>query len=205
MAAPCAVPWTEENTWDWVDKTLTSTHDLSVWSSSSLGRWHPRSSVPLVLTRHSLLILNERWTHVINLSMFFLLCYGLTTILRSQALHWVLSLAIQYAWCSYMLCRLYGKIKTFRSDLPTFLYVYMFILDKMYLCMIVLIDYSKVCTYCSTVVKNQSVRLAPVSLRSPYVLKMAKISARSSKSQTFNAPYGLSESFWLSGSSGLVA
>jgi hypothetical protein len=61
--------------------------------------------------------------------------------------------------------------------------------------MIVLIDYSKVCTYCSTVVKNQSVRLAPVSLRSPYVLKMAKISARSSKSQTFNAPYGLSESF----------
>ena len=27
---------------------------------------------------------------MINLSMFFLLCYGLTTILRSQALHWVL-------------------------------------------------------------------------------------------------------------------
>jgi hypothetical protein len=57
---------------DWMDKGLTSTHDLSVWSSSSLGRWHPRSSVvPLVLTRHSLPILNERWTCVINLSMFF--------------------------------------------------------------------------------------------------------------------------------------
>jgi hypothetical protein len=50
---------------------LTSTHNLSVWSSSSLRRWHPRSSVPLVLTRHSLLILNERWTRMINLSMFF--------------------------------------------------------------------------------------------------------------------------------------
>jgi hypothetical protein len=36
---------------------------------------------------------------VINLSMFFLLhvCYGLTTILRSRALHRVLSSAIQYA------------------------------------------------------------------------------------------------------------
>jgi hypothetical protein len=42
-------------------------------------------------------ILNERWTHVINLSMFFLLCYDLTTILRSRALHRVLSSAIQYA------------------------------------------------------------------------------------------------------------
>jgi hypothetical protein len=31
---------------------------------------------------------------VINLSMFFLLCYDLTTILRSRALHRVLSLAI---------------------------------------------------------------------------------------------------------------
>jgi hypothetical protein len=34
----------------------------------------------LVLTRHSLPILNEQWTRVINLSMFFLLCYDLTTI-----------------------------------------------------------------------------------------------------------------------------
>ncbi len=42
-----------------------------VWSSSSLRRWHPRSSVPLVLTRHSLPILNKQWTCVINLSMFF--------------------------------------------------------------------------------------------------------------------------------------
>jgi hypothetical protein len=94
---------------------------LLVWFSSSLGRWHPRSSVPLVLTRHSLPILNEWWTRVINLSMFFLLCYGLTTILRSRALHRVLSLAIQYAWRSYMLSRLYRKVKTFRSDLPTYL------------------------------------------------------------------------------------
>jgi hypothetical protein len=39
---------------------------------------------------HSLPILNEPWT-------FFLLCYDLTTILRSQALHWVLSSVIQYA------------------------------------------------------------------------------------------------------------
>jgi hypothetical protein len=78
MAAPCAEPWTVENTWDWMDKTPTSTHDLSVWSSSSLGRWHPRSSVLLVLTRHSSPILNERWTRVINLSMLFLLCYDLT-------------------------------------------------------------------------------------------------------------------------------
>jgi hypothetical protein len=69
---------------EWIkDKTPTSTHDLSVWPSSSLGRWHPRSSVHLVLTRHSSPILNEQWTHVINLSMFFLLCYDLTTILRS--------------------------------------------------------------------------------------------------------------------------
>jgi hypothetical protein len=58
---------------------------VSVWSSSTLGRWHPRSSVLLVLTRHSSPILNERWTRVINLSMFFLLCYDLTTILRSRA------------------------------------------------------------------------------------------------------------------------
>jgi hypothetical protein len=42
-------------------------------------------------------ILNERWTHVINLSTFFLLCYDLTTILRSRALHRVLSSVIQYA------------------------------------------------------------------------------------------------------------
>jgi hypothetical protein len=68
---PCTEPWTVENTRDWMDKAPTSTHDLSVWSSSSLGRWHPRLSVPLVLTRHSLLILNEWWTRVINLSMFF--------------------------------------------------------------------------------------------------------------------------------------
>jgi hypothetical protein len=103
-----------------MDKTPTSTHDLSVWSSSSLGRWHPRSSVLLVLTRHSSPILNEQWTRVINLSMFFLLCYDLTTILRSRALHWVLSLVIQYTWCSYMLSRLYRKVKTFRSDLLTY-------------------------------------------------------------------------------------
>jgi hypothetical protein len=121
MAAPCAEPWTVENTRDWMDKTLTSTHDLSVWSSSSLGRWHPRSSVLLVLTRHSSLILNERWTCVINLFMFFLLCYDLTTILRSRALHRVLSSAIQYAWCSYMLSRLYRKVKTFRSNLLTYM------------------------------------------------------------------------------------
>jgi hypothetical protein len=89
------------------------------WSSSSLGRWHPRSSVLLVLTRHSLPILNEQWTRVINLSMFFLLCYDLTTILRSRAQHQILSLAIQYAWCSYMLSRLYRKVKTFRSNLLT--------------------------------------------------------------------------------------
>jgi hypothetical protein len=35
--------------------------------------------------------------HVCQSSMFFLLCYDLTTILRSRALHRVLSLAIQYA------------------------------------------------------------------------------------------------------------
>jgi hypothetical protein len=121
MAAPCAEPWTVENTRDWMDKTPTSTHDLSVWSSSSLGRWHPRPSVLLVLTRHSSPILNERWTRVINLSMFFLLCYDLTTILRSWALHRVLSSAIQYAWRSYMLSRLCRKVKTFRSDLLTYL------------------------------------------------------------------------------------
>jgi hypothetical protein len=120
MAAPCAEPWTVENTQDWMDKTPTSTHDLSVWSSSTLGRWYPRSSVLLVLTRHSLPILNEQWTRVINLSMFFLLCYDLTTILRSWALHQVLSLAIQYAWCSYMLSRLYRKVKTFRSNVLTY-------------------------------------------------------------------------------------
>jgi hypothetical protein len=39
--------------------------------------------------------------------------------LRSRALHRVLSLAIQYAWCSYMLSRLNRKVKTFRSDLLT--------------------------------------------------------------------------------------
>jgi hypothetical protein len=77
---------------------------------------------PLLRSTDSLLILNERWTRVINLSMFFLLCYDLlTTILRSWALHRVLSLAIQYAWCSYMLSRLYRKVKTFRSDLLTYL------------------------------------------------------------------------------------
>jgi hypothetical protein len=76
----------------------------------------------LVLTRHSSPILNEWWTGVINLSMFFLLCYDLTTILRSRALHWVLSSAIQYAWRSYMLSRLYRKVKTFRSDLLTYLH-----------------------------------------------------------------------------------
>jgi hypothetical protein len=48
-------------------------------------------------SRHSSPILNERWTRVINLSMFFLLCYDLTTILRSRAPHRVLSSAIQYA------------------------------------------------------------------------------------------------------------
>ena len=52
---------------------------------------------PLLRSTDSLLILNERWTRVINLSMFFLLCYDLTTILRSRALHRVLSSAIQYA------------------------------------------------------------------------------------------------------------
>jgi hypothetical protein len=78
MAAPCAELWTVEITRDWMDKTPTSTHDL--WPLSSLGRWHSRSSVRLVLTRHSSPILNERWTHLINLSMFFLLCYDLTTI-----------------------------------------------------------------------------------------------------------------------------
>jgi hypothetical protein len=123
MAAPCTEPWTVENTQDWMDKTPTSTHDLSVWSSSSLGRWHPRSSVLLVLTRHSSAILNERWTRVINLSMFFLLCYDLTTILRSRSLHRVLSSAIQYAWRSYMLSRLYRKVKTFRSNLLTYLLI----------------------------------------------------------------------------------
>jgi hypothetical protein len=89
MAAPCAEPWTVENTGDWMDKARTSnTHDLaiSMVSSSSLRRWHPRSSVPLVLTRHSSPILNDRWTRVINLSMFFLLC----CTLRSRALHRVL-------------------------------------------------------------------------------------------------------------------
>jgi hypothetical protein len=120
MAAPCAEPWTVEITRDWMDKTPTSTHDLSVWPSSSLGRWHPRSSVRLVLTRHSSPILNERWTRVINLSMFFLLCYDLTTILRSRALHRVLSLAIQDAWRSYMLSRLYRKVETYRSYLLTY-------------------------------------------------------------------------------------
>jgi hypothetical protein len=52
--------WTVENTWDWTDKTLTSTHELSVWSSSSFGRWHPRSSVLFVLTRHSF-ISDPQW------------------------------------------------------------------------------------------------------------------------------------------------
>jgi hypothetical protein len=87
------------------------------------GQNHPytRSSVLLVLTRHSSLILNECWTCVINLSMFFLLCYDLTTILRSWALHQVLSFTIQYAWCSYMLSRLYRIVKTFRSDFLTYL------------------------------------------------------------------------------------
>ena len=107
-----------------MDKAPTSTHDLSVWSSSSLRRWHPRSSVPLVLTRHSSPIINEWWTRVINLSMFFLLCYGLTTILRSRALHRVLFLAIQYARRSYMLSGLYTKVKTFRSNLLTYLLTY---------------------------------------------------------------------------------
>jgi hypothetical protein len=79
-----------EDTQDWMDEVLASTaHDLSVWSSSSLRRGHPRSSVPLVLTRHSSPILNKQWTCVINLSMF-LLCYSLTITLRSQALHRVL-------------------------------------------------------------------------------------------------------------------
>jgi hypothetical protein len=122
MAAPCAEPWTVEGTRDWMDKAPTSTHDLSVWSSPSLRRWHPRSSVPLVLTRHSSPVINERWTRVINLSMFFLLCYGLTTILRSRALHRVLFSVIQYARRSYMLSGLYRKVKTFRSDLLTYLY-----------------------------------------------------------------------------------
>jgi hypothetical protein len=85
---------------EWIKHWQALPHDLSVWSSSSFGRWHPRSSVLLVLTRHSLPILNEQWTRVINLSMFFLLCYDLTTTSWSWALHQVLSLAIQYAWCS---------------------------------------------------------------------------------------------------------
>jgi hypothetical protein len=51
--------------------------------------------------------------------LFTVLCYDLTTILRSRALHRVLSLAIQDAWCSYMLSRLYRKVKTFRSNLLT--------------------------------------------------------------------------------------
>jgi hypothetical protein len=106
---------------EWIKHWQGSTHDLSVWSSSSLGRWHPRSSVLLVLARHSSPILNEQWTPVINLSMFFLLCYDLTTILRSRALHRVLSLVIQYAWRSYMLSRLYRKVKTFRSNILTLL------------------------------------------------------------------------------------
>jgi hypothetical protein len=74
-----------------MDEEPASTHDLSVlWSSSSLRRWHPRSSVPLVLTSHSLPILNKQSTRVINLSIF-LLCYSLIiTTLRSWALHWVL-------------------------------------------------------------------------------------------------------------------
>jgi hypothetical protein len=46
--------------------------------------------------------------------------YDLTTILRSWALHRVLSLVIQYAWFSYMLSGLYRKVKTFRSDLLYF-------------------------------------------------------------------------------------
>ena len=126
MAAPCAEPWTVEGTRDWMDKAPTSTHDLSIWPSSSLRRWHPRSSVPLVLTRHSSPIINERWTRVINLSMFFLLCYGLlTTILRSRAPHRVLLSAIQYARRSYMLSGLYRKVKTFRSDLLTYLLTWM--------------------------------------------------------------------------------
>jgi hypothetical protein len=54
-----------------------------------------------------------------------LLCYDLTTILRSRALHRVLSSVIQYAWRSYMLSRLYRKVKTFRSDLLTYLLTYL--------------------------------------------------------------------------------
>jgi hypothetical protein len=73
MAAPCAEPWIVVDTWDWMDEVPASTHDLSVWSSSSLRRWHPRSSVPLVLTRHSSPILNKEWTRVIYLSMFFIM------------------------------------------------------------------------------------------------------------------------------------
>jgi hypothetical protein len=65
--------------WKTLGTEWTSTHDLSVWSSSSLGGWHPRPSALLVLTRHSSPILNERWTRVINLSIFFLLCYDLTS------------------------------------------------------------------------------------------------------------------------------
>jgi hypothetical protein len=107
---------------------------LSVWFSSPLGRWHPRSSALLVLTRHSSPILNDRWTRVINLSMFFLLYYDLTTILRSRARIGFVLLrfntpdahdsffgdSISLTTAHIMLSSLYGKAKTFSSDLLTY-------------------------------------------------------------------------------------
>jgi hypothetical protein len=121
MAAPCTEPWTVEDTWDWMDEAPASTHDLSVWSSSSLRRWHPTSSVPLVLTRHSSPILNKWWTRVINLSMFFIMLWSYYYFeVTSPALGSFL--VIQCPWCSYMLSRLY-RVKTFRSNLPTYLLI----------------------------------------------------------------------------------
>jgi hypothetical protein len=76
---------------------------LTIYQYGPHLRWHPRSSVPLVLTRHSSPILNERWTRSYDQSFYvLLLCYGLTTILRSRALHRVLFSAIECAWRSYM-------------------------------------------------------------------------------------------------------
>jgi hypothetical protein len=70
---------------------------------------------------HCRFSMNDGHVWSITLSMFFLSCYDLTTILRSRALHQVLSSAIQYAWCSYILSRLYRKVETFRSNLLTYL------------------------------------------------------------------------------------
>jgi hypothetical protein len=75
----------------------------------------------LVLKGHSSPILNELWTRVINLSMFFLLCYGLTTNFEVTSRASGSFSAIQCARRPYMLFRLYRKVKTFRGDLPTYL------------------------------------------------------------------------------------